>query len=115
MTDRGRLKVVLKNLISNAINYSDPNKTESYIRISIEQENGFYSIQIADNGIGIPEDQLEHIFEMFYRANESSQGSGLGLYIVKETIEKLKGKVEVESSKGEGSTFKIKIPHKLKD
>ena len=68
-------------------------------------------ITIADNGIGIKEAYLEKIFEMFYRATQKSNGSGIGLYIVKEAVDKLNGTITVESTFGEGTTFKLMFPH----
>jgi signal transduction histidine kinase len=73
-------------------------------------ENGV-DILAQDNGIGISKENLNRIFEMFYRATSLSTGSGLGLYIVKETTDKLGGKIEVNSSPGEGSTFNLFIPN----
>ena len=67
-------------------------------------------LQVSDNGIGIDERHLENIFKMFYRADEGSKGSGLGLYIVKETVDKLGGKIEVKSKSGEGTSFTITLP-----
>jgi signal transduction histidine kinase len=72
--------------------------------------NNNLKIQIEDNGIGISDEHLPKIFEMFYRASEKSQGSGLGLYIVKETLEKLKGSIHVKSSHGHGSVFSVEVP-----
>ncbi|MCK5705311.1 MAG: HAMP domain-containing histidine kinase, partial [Cyclobacteriaceae bacterium] len=71
-------------------------------------------IEVSDNGIGISEDYLPKIFEMFFRATEEFSGSGIGLYIVKETVEKLKGTIKVKSKTRQGSTFKIVLPN-LKD
>jgi signal transduction histidine kinase len=67
-------------------------------------------IQIEDNGIGISDEHLPKIFEMFYRASEKSQGSGLGLYIVKETLDKLGGSIQVKSTHGHGSIFSLEVP-----
>ncbi|MDL5047623.1 HAMP domain-containing sensor histidine kinase [Oscillatoria amoena NRMC-F 0135] len=64
----------------------------------------------ADNGIGISEDNLGRIFDMFYRATEQSDGSGIGLYIVKNAVEKLDGTINVQSKPGEGTTFIIQLP-----
>ena len=72
-------------------------------------------ILLEDNGIGIAEKDLEKIFEMFYRGSKQSSGSGLGLYIVKETTEKLGAKITVESQKGIGSTFRLVIPNLIPD
>ena len=68
-------------------------------------------IVIEDNGIGIPVDLQQRVFDMFYRATESSEGSGLGLFIVKETVERLGGAIELASVPGEGTTFRLVIPN----
>ena len=72
----------------------------------------YHYIRIVDNGPGIAKEHQENIFKMFYRGSESSSGSGLGLYIVKETLVKLNGDISLESQLGEGSTFTIKFPIK---
>jgi signal transduction histidine kinase len=72
-------------------------------------------IIVKDNGIGISKENQEKIFDMFYRVSENSVGSGLGLYIVKEIVEKLDGKIEVESEPGKGTAFSIHIPNNCKN
>ncbi len=110
ITDARRLNIVLKNIISNAIRYHDLEKNNPYININVQRNTNMATISISDNGIGIEQSHLENIFKMFYRADESSKGSGLGLYIVKETIDKLGGHIEVEPQLGFGTTFTIKLP-----
>ena len=68
-------------------------------------------LKFEDNGIGIQEEHLDHIYDMFYRANENSKGSGLGLYIVKETVEAMNGKVNVKSDLSTGTTFTVELPN----
>lgn len=109
-TDKRRLTVVLNNLISNAIRYSDLNKADPFIEINAHQNASGYVISVRDNGQGIEQEQIENIWNMFYRANRESTGSGLGLYILKETLEKMSGRVEVESKYGEGTTFNVYLP-----
>ncbi|MBS1681391.1 MAG: HAMP domain-containing histidine kinase [Bacteroidetes bacterium] len=109
-TDRARLKVVLSNLIGNALKYSNPRQEEPTVLVKASMNEKYLKIQVEDNGIGISEEHLPKIFEMFYRASEKSQGSGLGLYIVKETLGKLNGKIRVASTLGQGSTFSIEVP-----
>jgi signal transduction histidine kinase len=109
-TDRLRLKTILYNLIGNAFKYHDSLKPEQLVSISAQTENQALKIAIEDNGIGIAAEHVPRIFEMFYRASEKSQGSGLGLYIVKETLNKLNGKIEVISSPQTGSRFTVEIP-----
>jgi signal transduction histidine kinase len=110
VADRARLKVILNNLIGNALKYSSSQKDEQIISIVASMVAKSLKVSIEDNGIGIASEHQEKIFEMFYRASEKSQGSGLGLYIVKETLEKLNGKIEVSSSIGHGSKFQFEIP-----
>lgn len=109
-TDSTRLQTVLSNLLSNAIRYHDNRKEKKFIHLSCYQTDQSFSLSIEDNGQGIPPEYQKRIFDMFFRANESSQGSGLGLYIVKETITKLSGSVQLQSVPREGSTFTINLP-----
>lgn len=111
LSDRSRLTVILSNLISNAIRYHDHRKEERFIRLRVLMNGyGFY-LKVEDNGQGISPEYHQRIFDMFYRANEQSQGSGLGLYIVKETLDKLSGSIHLESSPGVGSTFTVRLPY----
>ncbi|MEQ9413931.1 MAG: ATP-binding protein, partial [Cyclobacteriaceae bacterium] len=97
-TDPTRLKVILSNLIVNAIKYQNPSAAQPYVRISAQNDKIVgTTISLEDNGIGIDAQHLQKVFRMFYRAHERSKGSGLGLYIVKETVGKLGGDIRVES------------------
>lgn len=113
-TDHTRLKVILSNIISNSFKYCDLNKKEPFVRVAVEKHDTAFIIEISDNGIGINETSLPKIFDMFFRAHSHSDGTGLGLYIVKETIDKLGGTIAVHSSVGNGTTFKITLPTNLK-
>ncbi|HLT82157.1 MAG TPA: ATP-binding protein [Cyclobacteriaceae bacterium] len=110
ITDPGRLKVVLNNLIANAIKYHDLTKEDPYIRLKAFANGKSNEISVSDNGQGIPREHMNHIFNMFYRASENSEGSGLGLYIVKETLTKLSGTIHVESEYQKGSVFRVELP-----
>jgi signal transduction histidine kinase len=110
-SDKSRLNVVLNNLISNSIRYQNPKADEPFVNILVDTSDTEANIVIRDNGIGINKEQHEKIFEMFYRISESSVGSGLGLYIVKETVDKLQGRIEVESNPGDGTAFTVHIPN----
>lgn len=110
-TDATRLHTILSNLISNAIRYHDNRKENKFIQLSCHQTQESFSLHIEDNGQGIDPQYQKRIFDMFFRANENSQGSGLGLYIVKETIAKLSGSIQLQSVPREGSTFTIKFPN----
>lgn len=109
-SDPMRLQIIFGNLITNAIKYHDYAKPSPFIHIGCEVNETTLSVRIQDNGSGIHEDALPRIFEMFYRGNGSSQGSGLGLYIVKEALDKIGGHIEVTSAYGEGTTFVIRLP-----
>ena len=109
-TDRGRLKIVLNNLFVNAIKYHDPGRERAFVAIRTEIQDHWAKIHVEDNGIGIEKNVQRQVFDMFFRASERSIGSGLGLYIAKEMIEKLGGEISVSSRKGHGSTFTIKMP-----
>jgi signal transduction histidine kinase len=111
ISDVTRLKIILNNLISNAIKFYWTNgDRKPFVHISLACSDTRYIITIEDNGIGIEPQHLSRIFDMFYRANEDAQGSGLGLYILKESVAKLKGTVEATSVVGEGTTFVISLP-----
>lgn len=104
-SDKIRLKSVLSNLIGNAIKYHDIAKAEKYIKVSAERQNGHWIIAVEDNGQGIGAEHMPKLFNMFYRASADSKGSGLGLFIARETVDKLGGKIHVDSTLGKGSKF----------
>ena len=110
-SDEKRIQIIINNLISNAIKYYDQNKGNPQISIDIHQVNGATKISIKDNGIGIKTEHQNKVFQMFYRASEKSYGSGLGLYIINETIKKLNGKIELDSKEGEFTLFTIELPN----
>lgn len=110
-TDPYRLSVIINNLVSNAIKYRDVNKDHSVIDLHANVTDAHLELTFRDNGIGISEEYLPRIFEMFFRATERSDGAGLGLYIVRETVDKLHGSITVDSKIGEGTTFNITIPN----
>lgn len=108
--DRNRLSVVLNNLMANAIKYHDPGKETQWIDVRVSNSEGTIKLHVADNGMGIDPEQHKKIFDMFYRGTIQSKGSGLGLYIVKETVAKMKGIISVESTPGKGSSFMVTLP-----
>lgn len=110
-TDTYRLSVIINNLVSNAIKYRDVHKDDNHLRVTINVTDRELLLLISDNGIGISADYIPRIFDMFFRASERSDGAGLGLYIVRETVEKLRGTIEVESEVGKGTSFKITLPN----
>jgi len=109
--DRGRIQIIFNNLISNAIRYTDPAKQDKWIQIDIQANKEKVRIVFSDNGLGISEEHLGKIFGMFYRASFSSKGSGLGLFILKEAIDKMRGHVAVTSKEGIGTSFTIDLPN----
>ncbi|WP_198033526.1 PAS domain S-box protein [Maribacter sp. 1_2014MBL_MicDiv] len=111
VSDSKRVSVLLNNFISNAIKYHDLNKESPFIHINVKTSKKEAILVVKDNGVGIEDDELERIFEMFYRVSSKVMGSGIGLFIVKEVIAKLKGTIAVTSKIGQGSTFTITIPN----
>jgi signal transduction histidine kinase len=110
-SDSRRIKIIMSNLISNSIKYRNPYAAEPpVVEITVSTQKSRCDISVADNGIGIPAEHIDNIFDMFYRAHATSQGSGLGLYIVRETIQKLHGNITVKSESDKGTTFKISLP-----
>lgn len=109
-SDTSRLKVVLSNLIANAITYHNLYQEEPFVKVTLKFEDMHSIITVKDNGRGIKEEFHQKIFEMFFRASEDTKGSGLGLYIVKETVEKLGGSISLQSEPNQGTTFTVTLP-----
>jgi len=112
-SDEFRLQVILNNLFLNAIKYQRKNDTSQFVSVDVDVEEKFATLSIKDGGIGIEPEHLERIFDMFYRATQEKHGSGLGLYITKEAVEKIGGEIEVKSQPGLGTTFKVVIPNQM--
>lgn len=117
IVDVGRLELALINLISNAIKYSDPAKTERQVAVSAEDNtDGTCVITVADNGVGIPAHRIDMIFRRFTRAHtdveefETLAGVGLGLAIVDDCVSAMGGTITVESVEGRGTTFRMALP-----
>ena len=109
-SDPRRLQIILSNLLSNSIKYHDFQKPNPYIEINAKESGSLMELAIRDNGTGITKRYHKDIFEMFFRASENATGSGLGLYIVKETVAKLDGQITFQSKYREGTEFVIKLP-----
>jgi signal transduction histidine kinase len=109
-SDKTRFTIIINNLIANAIRYSS-SKQKPVVKINVHTTQNDIVLTVEDNGIGIESKNLSKIFDMFYRASESTPGSGLGLYIVKETIETLGGSIEVNSTHGKGTKFIVIVPN----
>ncbi len=112
-SDRLRLKTILGNILSNAVKYSDTKKSYSFIRIEAVVNHQSLDIKISDNGIGIAQEHIGSIFDIFFRATSEASGTGLGLHIVKDTIERLNGTIEVESQFGIETQFRVNLPNHL--
>ncbi len=105
------MKIILSNLIGNSIKHHDKRNPNSFVAIQFNvNNNGLNAITVSDNGSGIALEYQSKIFDMFFRANERAEGSGLGLYIVKETIAKLSGSIQLDSLPGRGTAFTITLP-----
>lgn len=111
VTDETRLTMIFNNLISNAFKFSASYKENSFIEIKAEIMSEKVILKVSDNGIGIKQEYLSSIFDMFFRATDSNYGSGLGLYITKEAIQKMGGEIMVQSTYGEGTSFSIILPN----
>lgn len=112
-SDESILNSILYNILENGIKYRKVSSPESYIAIKVSDVNAGIKIEIEDNGIGIDAEIKDRIFEMYFRGNEDSKGSGLGLYLVSNGIKKLGGTVVVESKLNSGTLFTIEFPYNL--
>jgi signal transduction histidine kinase len=110
-SDKNRISIIINNLISNAISYHNVLQPQPYIHIRVWVNRDTAVLEVSDNGRGIDGRFLDKIFRMFYRATNIKTGSGLGLYIVKETLNKLSGSITVKSKIGAGTTFFVTIPN----
>ena len=111
-TDTLKLEIILNNLLSNAVKYQDTNKENKLLKISIKMVQKGVRIVIEDNGIGMDEAFAQKVYDMFSRNTEQAEGSGLGMYIVKQTVDKLGGSILLESQEGTGTTFTLFLPNR---
>ncbi|MBS1682521.1 MAG: PAS domain-containing sensor histidine kinase [Bacteroidetes bacterium] len=112
-SDLLRIRSIVSNLLSNAVKYSDLRKEKSSVSIKAQVEEEQLIFTVTDNGIGIAQENLDKIFDIFFRATTEIPGTGLGLHIVKDTVNRLNGKIEVRSQLGQGTQFKILLPNRL--
>ncbi len=110
-TDKERLQIILNNLFSNILRFYNPSNDVLRVKVKGEVDIDSCIFSVEDNGIGIPQEHIGKIFNMFYRGHDTQAGSGLGLYIVKETVEKLGGSIKVESDTRKGTCFAIVLPN----
>jgi signal transduction histidine kinase len=109
-SDALKLQVILNNLVSNSVKYSDAKKTEQWVKVKSYRHDKEMVIEVEDNGLGIrPKDQ-DRIFDKFYMSGDNKKSSGLGLYLVKDAVTQLEGKIEVRSEPGVCSKFRVIIP-----
>jgi signal transduction histidine kinase len=109
-SDGLKLRVILNNLISNAVKYSDSKKDEQYVKVKTYQSETDTVIEVEDNGIGIRQKDQERIFDEFYTSGNNKKSSGIGLYLVKDAVTQINGRIEVESEPGLYSKFTVSIP-----
>ena len=107
IADLSRVNTILNNLITNSVKYQNVHEPHPHVNIDVQSKNNKRTITISDNGLGIAKKYHTQVFDMFFRGTELSVGSGLGLYIVKEMVNKLDGKISLESSLNEGTKFMI--------
>ncbi|MBQ9926993.1 MAG: two-component sensor histidine kinase [Lachnospiraceae bacterium] len=109
--DEVKMSLVLSNLIENAIKY---NKEHGKVTVTLDADHQYFTVEVADTGIGIPEECMSQIYERFYRVDKSHSreigGTGLGLAITRNAVLLHRGSIKVESREGEGTTFLVKIP-----
>ena len=109
--DEVKLTLALSNLVENAIKYNVPG---GWVRVILDADHQFFTVEVSDSGIGIPQEELEHIYERFYRVDKSHSrkigGSGLGLAITRSAILMHRGSIRVISEEEQGTTFIVKIP-----
>ena len=108
--DATRVELALINLIGNAIKYSDPAKEDRWVRVSVQRDDRFWRISVADNGVGIPDGMQDRVFEQFVRVHPAvAEGSGLGLAIAREAVDQMGGRIWLESRPGVGTTFSFTV------
>jgi signal transduction histidine kinase len=109
--DRSRISMILCNLVQNSINFRDESKETPAVNVEIHSNTLHTTISITDNGIGIEEEFQSQIYQLFFRASAKSNGAGIGLYVVSQAVEKMKGTIRLHSSPGVGSAFIVTIPN----
>jgi signal transduction histidine kinase len=110
-SDSLRVKIILHNLLSNAVKYHRRDEPGRFVRVSCSSTDSSFKFTVTDNGSGIIKSARKNVFKMFYRATDSAKGSGLGLYIVKEIVDKLEGKISFTSEVDQGTEFTVSIPY----
>jgi signal transduction histidine kinase len=111
-SDKNSIHMILNNLLSNAFKYHRKEETDKRVELNIKVETGKLTMDIMDNGMGIPENHVSKIFDMFFRGSAGELGSGFGLYNVKNALSKLNGLIKVDTQVGKGSVFTVTVPNK---
>jgi PAS domain S-box-containing protein len=109
-SDPVRIGIIFNNLVSNAIKYQNLKRADAKVDITIERDGDYAVITIADNGIGISQEHHHKVYNLFFRASIQSYGSGMGMYIVKHAIDRIKGTIEMQSAEGQGTIFTVRFP-----
>lgn len=110
ISDNTRLNLICSNLIINAIKYQDENKEKRWLNVDCHCKDGVTKINIEDNGIGIAPENLKRVTQIFFREASDRLGSGIGLFIVGQTLHKLNGSFQIESEKGESTRISVTLP-----
>lgn len=110
-TDANSIGTILFHLLENAVNFIQLNNPQPFVKLDVKHESNFLIIEVTDNGVGIKKELQSEVFNMFYRANERSTGSGLGLYIVRYAVEKLNGSIQLKSKEMSGTKISVYLPY----
>lgn len=114
VADKEMVEVVFTNIISNAIKFRHVHELKPTLGIHVELDSEFVRITFKDNGIGIDPEHLNKVFDMFYCApGHRNEGSGLGLFAVREAVKRMKGTITIQSVKGSGTTLVAELPNKI--
>ena len=109
--DEVKMSQAFTNLVENAVKY---NREDGWVRVVLDADHKFFTVKVADSGIGIPEEFQTRIFERFYRVDKARSretgGTGLGLAITRNIIQMHRGTIQVQSTEGEGTVFTVRIP-----
>ena len=111
-SDNYRIRMILNNLVSNAIKFADNKKQPCFVDVSVVQNKEKAVVRVSDNGIGISPQILPTVFEMFFSNTDKNVGSGVGLYIARQAVKRLGGVISASSEQGKGSRFTFEIPNK---
>jgi len=111
--DEFRIRIILSHLISNAIKFRKPEQEKAEVEITFSYNEDQGTLRVKDNGIGVLEEHVHQIFNMFFKTKESKEGSGLGLFVVKEALDKMNGTISLASERDKGTVFTITLPNQL--